>query len=280
MSDSGKRFVGKIKSFNSTNGFGFIHCPETESLYGRDIFFNQAVEGGVEVGSSVSFEVTLNPDGRPQARHSVRRFEDRTSNVKEDKVYRGKVRSFNSNQGFGFIECEQAKTQFERDVFLHQQQVNDHNLKVGDTIEFKVHLNLKRQPQSRDITRISSAEGKLAESSSSSPITISKHEDGSMVPPPPGSSRFQGRIRSYNNTQGFGFIASDQALTVFGHQDVFIHKSQLPAKCQPGCNVEFDVQMSKNKPQARNVTNIDTGEEAPVDNSGLSFDLFQVATPS
>merc|ERR1711935_187312 len=79
----GKKFTGNIKSFNTNNGFGFIQCPETHELYGRDVFFNQAIAGGPEIGAQVIFEVTLNPEGQPQARGATR-----AKIYDSDKVFR------------------------------------------------------------------------------------------------------------------------------------------------------------------------------------------------
>lgn len=259
----GKRYAGKIKSFNTTNGFGFIQCQETEELYGRDVFFNHAIEGGVEAGAAVSFELLLNSDGQPQARAAMR-----ASQYDSEKTFRGRVRSFNSGVGYGFIECEMAKNEYKRDVFLHSQQVKERDLKIGDTIEFKIMLNAKKQPQAREISKVT--EG--ASSTQGDP-----QNEGELVPPPENCAHFEGRIRSFNATQGFGFIASEHALKKFGHQDVFIHKNNLPSRCQPGCMVDFDVTIIKNRPQARNVT-LKPTDSVPVDASkGLSFGLFETS---
>lgn len=66
------RYRGRLKSFDPTKGFGFIECPELRQQFGRsDVFLNQAVEGGIVVGSTVSFVVELSKDGKPQARRAV-----------------------------------------------------------------------------------------------------------------------------------------------------------------------------------------------------------------
>jgi len=260
----GKRYHGKIKSFNTTNGFGFIQCAETEDLYGRDVFFNHAIEGGVEPGAAVTFEVLLNSDGQPQARSA-----SRASQYDSEKTFRGKVRSFNSGVGYGFIDCETAKNEYKRDVFLHLQQVKEKDLKIGDTIDFRICLNSKKQPQARDISKVNESTSSIQGSEG--------NNEGELIPPPEGFAHFEGRIRSFNIQQGFGFITSDHALKKFGHQDVFIHKNNLPTKCVPGCLVDFDITIIKNRPQARNVILKQT-DTAPIDSSkGLSFGLFDAS---
>eukprot|EP00971_Amphidinium_carterae_P196709 3903976-Amphidinium_carterae.1 len=35
------RYLGRVKSFNSKNGFGFIECPETYGKFRRDVFIHK-----------------------------------------------------------------------------------------------------------------------------------------------------------------------------------------------------------------------------------------------
>merc|ERR1712008_556016 len=48
--------LGRVKSFNSTQGYGFIECAVTKALFGQDVFLHkrQMVEG-LDVGSKVHF---------------------------------------------------------------------------------------------------------------------------------------------------------------------------------------------------------------------------------
>eukprot|EP00930_Biecheleria_cincta_P007469 TRINITY_DN108688_c0_g1_i1.p1 TRINITY_DN108688_c0_g1~~TRINITY_DN108688_c0_g1_i1.p1 ORF type:complete len:156 (+),score=21.81 TRINITY_DN108688_c0_g1_i1:81-548(+) len=62
-----ERCVGVIKSFYPDKQYGFIACPELHELYGRDVFLSSVQLGFFEVGSNVSFLVTLSKDGQPQA---------------------------------------------------------------------------------------------------------------------------------------------------------------------------------------------------------------------
>merc|ERR1719394_124137 len=63
--------------------------------------------------------------------------------------FQGRIKSFNSKQGFGFIECADAHAQFGRDVFLHKAQIGD--LKVGTEVIFSVEANKQGMPQARDL---------------------------------------------------------------------------------------------------------------------------------
>jgi len=67
--------------------------------------------------------------------------------------------------------------------------------------------------------------------------------------------QYNGRIKSYNEGKGFGFIESEKAKQQFG-RDVFIHKKQIDALVglPTGSEIQFEVELNKNgHPQARNV---------------------------
>merc|ERR1719262_799372 len=81
---------------------------------------------------------------------------------------------------------------------------------------------------------------------------------------------FNGRIKSYNPKQGYGFLDCPDAHMAFG-RDVFIHKAQMGellgrfvgpgTKLDPKTlkmNVGFSVEINKSgMPQARDVTRLD-----------------------
>jgi len=61
----------------------------------------------------------------------------------------GVIKSFNPNNGYGFIECMEIKERFNADVFLHRQQLG--NYQVGDTVKFTAYLNSSGKPQGKDL---------------------------------------------------------------------------------------------------------------------------------
>jgi len=65
------RFQGRIKSFNSKQGFGFIECSAAHAIYGRDVFLHKAQIGDLKIGTEVTFGVDTNKQGMPQARDLV-----------------------------------------------------------------------------------------------------------------------------------------------------------------------------------------------------------------
>merc|ERR1740121_367959 len=64
--------------------------------------------------------------------------------------YTGMVKSLNSEKGFGFIDCQVAKTQYNRDVFITKQQLN--GLQVGQYVQFDCETNKQCFPQAKNIT--------------------------------------------------------------------------------------------------------------------------------
>lgn len=63
--------------------------------------------------------------------------------------YRGRIKSFNVEKGFGFIECPETFAQFNRDVFLHKAQFGE--MTVGTEVTFQVETNKQGMPQAKDL---------------------------------------------------------------------------------------------------------------------------------
>lgn len=66
------RFSGRIKSFNTEKGFGFIDCPQTHERWKRDVFLHRKWMGDLQEGEDITFIVDTNDDGMPQAREILR----------------------------------------------------------------------------------------------------------------------------------------------------------------------------------------------------------------
>jgi len=171
MSDlRNERCRGHIKYFKPESGWGFIISPKVQEILQTgtpDVFFHQTElfddePSSVQISSPVSFWCHLNKDNKPQAR--VVRLEPKTGSEKmplsskpasspmdkktyvedEAATYLGTVKSFNEENGYGFITCEQTKLRFQRDVFLHKSQRQD--FKAGDKVSFKINVE-KGQPK-------------------------------------------------------------------------------------------------------------------------------------
>jgi len=69
--------------------------------------------------------------------------------------YRGRIKSFNPEKGFGFIECSETYQQFNRDVFLHKAQCGD--MAVGTEVTFIVETNKQGMPQAKELQPLGAA---------------------------------------------------------------------------------------------------------------------------
>jgi cold shock CspA family protein len=168
----GKRYEGRLKTFNQVQGFGFIQSSDIYQMHGCDAFVNQAIDGGIVVGSMVSFTLEVR-NGKPQARNCV--LEDLStaqSSPKEHdapgavvpgpqagQLHRGRVKSFNASKGFGFISSRDAQyTQAgQRDIYVSRQQAPEGHLTVGHEVDFQLIISPQGQPQACAIQLVSQA---------------------------------------------------------------------------------------------------------------------------
>lgn len=65
----------------------------------------------------------------------------------------GRIKSYNPDKGFGFIDCWQTFQRYRRDVFLHKMTIGD--LVVGDIVTFTVEFGEEGLPQAANVHFIS-----------------------------------------------------------------------------------------------------------------------------
>jgi len=184
----GQRFRGTVKSYSESNGYGFIGGDEITAALGKDVFLHQRevteVTGiarpQIPAGVAVTFAVTINPKGQPQAREL--RFEDQSflqlqqmgqpvggmqpgggggmanmQYVQGGRRFKGFVRSFSQINGFGFVGGDEITQNFGKDAFLHFRELQGvmgqekPTIPSGTWLTFTVTMNQKGQPQARDI---------------------------------------------------------------------------------------------------------------------------------
>lgn len=158
LNSQGARYTGRIKNFNRDNGFGFIQSDAITKLYGCDVFLNHAVEGGITVGGQVSFTVELNQSGKPQARDVKLEIEEAPNHIDPSvsemvgETFNGRIKSFNSGRGLGFISCYDLQRVFGgRDIYLSKTQAPEGRIAVGQEVEFSLWIDRKGQPQARNV---------------------------------------------------------------------------------------------------------------------------------
>jgi len=139
-----------------------------------------------EVGCPIVFNLHVNKEGKPQASHprppgtapvprasgerstgaggqkTTERPWDkkpeakrpRTSNwgatlsdEEKEKWHHGTIKAFNTEKGFGFIDCPELHAVYDRDVFIHNKVYDGTGAEMGSEVAFKIDLNAEGQPQ-------------------------------------------------------------------------------------------------------------------------------------
>merc|ERR1719446_1899909 len=145
----------------------------------------------------------------------------------------GTIKSWNEDKGFGFIEREG-----EDDVFVHRTDlVGAEAAKVGDKVTFEaVYDEKKGKYRAEQVHGATGAKG--------------GGKGGGGVPTgPPGDQ--SGKVKSWNDEKGYGFIERE------GDDDVFVHRNDLNG-CEglrTGDNVTYNrvYDEQKKKYRAENV---------------------------
>lgn len=74
--------------------------------------------------------------------------------------FQGRIKSFNVEKGYGFIESSQSYDVYGRDVFLHKAHLGEKE--VGAFVSFTVEMNKSGMPQGRDLA---ASDGSMAKGS-------------------------------------------------------------------------------------------------------------------
>eukprot|EP00927_Polykrikos_kofoidii_P048871 TRINITY_DN43045_c0_g1_i1.p1 TRINITY_DN43045_c0_g1~~TRINITY_DN43045_c0_g1_i1.p1 ORF type:complete len:423 (-),score=59.37 TRINITY_DN43045_c0_g1_i1:36-1253(-) len=162
----------------------------------------------------------------------------------------GQLKSFNVRSGYGFLECEQTKDIYNSDVYIHKSMVPV-VWKIGQHVEFAVSQNARGQPQAHDAMWFPANVVPKERQHDQANAAGRKQQNAQASL----ESRHIGTVKSYSNSQGYGFISSEAMLE--NHScDVYLDRGQLhpSGDWRPGQVIEFDVVYNRRgQPQARNV---------------------------
>jgi len=181
--------------------------------------------------------------------------------------YVGTLKTYNVKNGYGFLECKQAKADWHCDVFVHKNNVPT-PWNLGQPVEFAVQVNLKGQPQAYDcnwLPRLPQTSavtpgttpglpgkgrgGYEAEPDGSPQAEAAKGEEETLSNEP----RRLGTLKSYSSQHGYGFISCTETQQAY-KRDVYLDKSQVGEAWQWNQLLEFSVSFNdRSQPQARNV---------------------------
>lgn len=131
-------YTGIVKSV-SDRGYAFVECPEAAPVSGdRDIHLhsNEVQYAGLQPGMQVFFILGQNDQQKLTGKV-----------VPVNGIFNGTIKYFDPEKGFGFIECPEAFRLFDTDVFIHQNEIDVSEAKLGAQITFGLKLNDKNQPQ-------------------------------------------------------------------------------------------------------------------------------------
>eukprot|EP00439_Symbiodinium_sp_Y106_P041251 s1480_g5.t1 len=159
------QYTGFVKSYNEAKGWGFIECPQTQAVYGKDIFVLRSALSGGGQGDQVMFNVVdhgrgpqasdvvvlgsarpatplgavngpMNGHGytqqmqpMPTARSAPMTLYSQPVNQHAGSSMVGTVKSYNAEKGWGFVTSPEVVEMYGKDVFFMKSSV------VGGVIE-------------------------------------------------------------------------------------------------------------------------------------------------
>eukprot|EP00928_Gymnodinium_smaydae_P037568 TRINITY_DN26057_c0_g4_i1.p1 TRINITY_DN26057_c0_g4~~TRINITY_DN26057_c0_g4_i1.p1 ORF type:complete len:422 (-),score=78.09 TRINITY_DN26057_c0_g4_i1:165-1430(-) len=244
-----KVYVGTIKSFSQSTGFGFITCDETFALFGRDCFLHQSNVNGFGVGDQVAFRVNLDLDkATPQARDLKAPADAELVETEYGScgVSMLGMMGLMSMMGIPMTMLGQMMGQFPNLIPAPAAApIADGNALNAAGISNAEWIRERDQESGLNQER----GGKLALLQK---LVDKKH-------------RFVGIIRTFNRARGFGFIGCDETQQISG-SDVFLHNEQRE-DFEVGDVISFAIEIRSNQARAKDLRRStgpsDRGEQSP-----------------
>lgn len=235
---------GTVKSFNFEKGYGFLTSPEFGS---QDVFLLRADNVPLAAkGDQVTFTV-LDTEKGPEAK-------DISIVTRGEGSFKGTVKSFNKEKGFGFISCDITKEIFGKDVFFMKTDIAGGFVAPGATVIFGV----RQTDKGPEGVMVKPWEGKSNTNwrtqATQKGYTQTPHMGkGASTKGTMSDERVMGVVKSFNVEKGWGFIETQQ----LGGEDVFLLGKEMPGEPpNVGDTVHFTVSMSSRGAQAKDVTKV------------------------
>eukprot|EP00930_Biecheleria_cincta_P015101 TRINITY_DN12716_c0_g1_i1.p1 TRINITY_DN12716_c0_g1~~TRINITY_DN12716_c0_g1_i1.p1 ORF type:complete len:442 (-),score=71.38 TRINITY_DN12716_c0_g1_i1:11-1159(-) len=156
------------------------------------------------------------------------------------QYFRGVIRAFDKEKGWGHIASAQSHLIYNRDIFvLASGFLSGNEVLVGDEVEFTV-VTTAKGPQASNVSFVNK------------PVVP-------LVNTKAGTERYFGVIRAFDMSKGWGHIECRESRTIYG-RDIFLLRSKLNgAEVTAGNQVEFSVEIGPKGPQAKDVCLVDYG---------------------
>merc|ERR1711964_658678 len=108
-----------------------IGCDATHKIFQKDVFLLRSSLSGqnVSTGSLLSFKAQMSPKG-PQA-YDVMILPPgciSLDGAESTQAFAGTIKSWNQEKGFGFIEGDELRQTFNKDIFLHKREIGVESL--------------------------------------------------------------------------------------------------------------------------------------------------------
>jgi len=285
-------YTGSVKSFSHQSGWGFVECAETQQMYGKDIMILEKELNGqpVSPGDTMSFSVMQGRKGplatniqvltsggghvgnvglqgaigamRPKAPVQVVSAGKR-AREEADGCFVGTIKSFNTQRGWGFIECAETQSIYGKDIMVLKEELGPWGGAPGMQVSFTVGRG-KTGPIAKTVNPFGShmrntrprMSPMQALPAAAMPMHVAAGR-GASGPSRPAKAAPQGQvcgtIKSFDENKGWGFITGPEILKAFG-KDVYMSRNALQGQTvSQGDQVSFKVDMGMKGPMATNV---------------------------
>mmetsp|Transcript_39589 Transcript_39589/g.86451 ORF Transcript_39589/g.86451 Transcript_39589/m.86451 type:complete len:394 (+) Transcript_39589:106-1287(+) len=150
-------YYGTVKSFSDEKGWGHISCPQTQAIYGKDIFLlRRAIFGSAGVdpmpGDQVQFSVVPGMKG-PEAAHV------RVLGKEGHQLHSGVIKQFSEEKGWGHIACDETRQIYGKDIFVHKKELGDLVPTGGEQVQFAVRISQDGRPEASNVSCWSYGDG-------------------------------------------------------------------------------------------------------------------------
>eukprot|EP00811_Abedinium_folium_P005969 NODE_15493_length_1047_cov_5.580435.p1 GENE.NODE_15493_length_1047_cov_5.580435~~NODE_15493_length_1047_cov_5.580435.p1 ORF type:complete len:299 (-),score=60.00 NODE_15493_length_1047_cov_5.580435:56-952(-) len=144
-------YYGRVKSFNAQKGWGMIACEQTFAFLGKDVFVMiSAVPNNIPLRQEQHVQFKLAQGRRGLEASEVVLLDD--AGIDDGTICQGIVKSYNPEKGWGFIQCDSTFALYNKDLFVHSQEVGGHVPSVGDTVTFHVGMGKGDRPEAKGLS--------------------------------------------------------------------------------------------------------------------------------